>query len=55
MNAMSKFQRSRVLFKSSLLVIIRNKGALYLYAAEGIIPAPYSQEMLDMAWKFKKS
>lgn len=31
------------------------KGALYLYAAEGIIPAPYSQEMLDMAWKFKKS
>ena len=31
------------------------KGALYLYAAEGVIPAPYSREMLDMAWKFKKS
>ena len=31
------------------------KGALYLYAAEGLIPAPYNQEMLDMAWKFKKS
>ena len=30
------------------------RGALYLYAAEGIIPAPYNQEMLDMAWKFKK-
>ena len=31
------------------------RGALYLYAAEGTIPAPYDQEMLDMAWKFKKS
>src|SRR5437879_4483252 len=31
------------------------KGALYLYAAEGIIPEPYNREMLDMAWKFKKS
>jgi hypothetical protein len=31
------------------------KGALYLYAAEGTIPAPYNQEMLDMAWKVKKS
>jgi hypothetical protein len=31
------------------------KGALYLYAAEGVVPAPYSREMLDMAWKFKKS
>ena len=30
------------------------KGALYLYAAEGIVAKPYSQEMLDMAWKFKK-
>ncbi len=30
------------------------RGALYLYAAEGTIPAPYDQEMLDMAWKFKK-
>src|SRR5581483_5880547 len=31
------------------------KGALYLYAAEGVIPAPYNREMLDAAWKFKKS
>ena len=31
------------------------KGALYLYAAEGVIAEPYSQELLDMAWKFKKS
>ena len=31
------------------------KGALYLYAAEGVIPEPYNQEMLDLAWKFKKS
>lgn len=30
------------------------KGALYLYAANGIVPEPYSQEMLDSAWKFKK-
>jgi hypothetical protein len=31
------------------------KGALYLYAAEGIVAEPYDREMLDMAWKFKKS
>jgi len=31
------------------------KGALYLYAAEGVVAEPYNQEMLDMAWKFKKS
>ena len=30
------------------------KGALYLYAAEGAVAQPYSQEMLDQAWKFKK-
>jgi hypothetical protein len=30
------------------------KGALYLYAAEGVVPEPYNQEMLDSAWKFKK-
>jgi len=30
------------------------KGALFLYAANGVIPEPYSQEMLDSAWKFKK-
>jgi len=31
------------------------KGALYLYAAEGVVAEPYSREMLDMAWKFNKS
>jgi len=31
------------------------RGALYLYASEGIVAQPYSQEILDMAWKFKKS
>jgi len=31
------------------------KGALYLYAAEGVVAEPYSQQMLDSAWKFKKS
>src|SRR2546423_1917034 len=30
------------------------RGALYLYAAEGFIAEPYNQEMLDMAWKYKK-
>ena len=29
--------------------------ALYLYAAEGVVPEPYNQELLDMAWKVKKS
>jgi hypothetical protein len=29
--------------------------ALYLYAAEGVIPEPYDQEMLDMAWKVKST
>ena len=31
------------------------RGALYLYAAQGVVPAPYTQEMMDSAWKFKKS
>jgi len=31
------------------------KGALYLYAAEGVIPPPYDQDMLNAAWKFRKS
>jgi hypothetical protein len=30
------------------------RGALYLYASEGIVPAPYDQDMLNMAWKFNK-
>jgi len=30
------------------------RGALYLYAAEGVIAAPYDQQMLDMAWKHRK-
>ena len=31
------------------------KCALYLYAAEGIVSEPYSAEMLNAAWKFKKN
>jgi hypothetical protein len=27
--------------------------ALYLYATEGVVPEPYSPELLDMAWKVK--
>jgi len=30
------------------------KGALYLYAAEGVIPDPYDQNLLDSAWKFRR-
>jgi hypothetical protein len=29
--------------------------ALYLYAAEGVVPEPYNQDLLDMAWKVKRS
>ena len=29
--------------------------ALYLYASEGVVPEPYNQELLDMAWKVKSS
>ena len=31
------------------------KGALYLYAAEGVVAEPYNQDLLEMAWKYKKS
>jgi Family of unknown function (DUF6159) len=30
------------------------RGALYLYASEGLIPEQYSQEVLETAWKTKK-
>ena len=30
------------------------KGALYLYAAEGVVSEPYDQQLLDSAWRFKK-
>jgi hypothetical protein len=30
------------------------KGALYLYASEGVIAEPYNKEMLDQAWKTKR-
>ena len=29
--------------------------ALYMYAAEGVVPEPYNQDLLDMAWKVKKT
>lgn len=28
--------------------------ALYKYATEGVVPEPYNQDLLDMAWKVKK-
>jgi hypothetical protein len=28
--------------------------ALYIYAAEGVVPEPYTQDLMDMAWKVKK-
>jgi hypothetical protein len=28
--------------------------ALYIYAAEGVVPEPYNQDLLDRAWKVKK-
>jgi hypothetical protein len=28
--------------------------ALFKYATEGVVPEPYDQELLDMAWKVKK-
>lgn len=30
------------------------RGALYLYAAEGVVAAPFCREQLDRAWKFRK-
>lgn len=30
------------------------KGALFLYASEGIVSEPYSEDALHSAWKFKK-
>jgi hypothetical protein len=29
--------------------------ALYKYATEGVVPEPYDQDLLDRAWKVKKS
>ncbi len=29
--------------------------ALYVYASEGVVPQPYSRELLDMAWKVKQA
>jgi hypothetical protein len=31
------------------------RGALYLYAANGTVVQPYSREMFDSAWKYRKS
>lgn len=30
------------------------KGALFMYASEGIVCEPYDQDMLNSAWKYKK-
>jgi hypothetical protein len=29
--------------------------ALYIYATEGVVPEPYTKDLMDMAWKVKKS
>jgi hypothetical protein len=29
--------------------------ALYVYASEGVVPAPYNADMMNMAWKVKKA
>jgi hypothetical protein len=29
--------------------------ALYMYATEGVVPEPFNQDLLDMAWKVKNS
>jgi hypothetical protein len=29
------------------------QGALYVYAAEGAVPAPFDQDQMNMAWKVK--
>jgi hypothetical protein len=29
--------------------------ALYIYAAEGVVPEPYDRDLLDLAWKVKKN
>ena len=40
-----------------LLSIANNifRCALYVYASEGVIPEPYSRELMDAAWKIKKA
>jgi len=51
-----------VLWVFGLLIIAYVSGvaghvyrcALYIYAAEGAVPEPYNQDLLDMAWKVKK-
>ena len=47
-----------ILFIASMYIVsVAEKiyrGALYLYASEGLIPEQYSQELLDTAWKSKK-
>ena len=27
--------------------------ALFVYASEGVVPGPYDQDMMDLAWKVK--
>lgn len=31
------------------------RGALYVYASEGIVPEPFNAELLDSAWKVRKA
>ncbi len=31
------------------------RGALYVYASEGVVPEPFTAELMDAAWKVKKT
>lgn len=31
------------------------RGALFIYASEGVVPVPYTAEMMNAAWKVKKA
>ncbi len=45
------------LFVFGYLCAIANhvyRGALYLYATEGVVPGPYDEDMMNRAWKVKK-
>ena len=47
-----------IILAFGLIVSVSNeiyRCALYIFASEGEIPAPFTQEMMDAAWKMKKA
>jgi hypothetical protein len=62
LNSVMLFVLALVLWVLGLILIAYVTGvaghvyrcALYKYATEGVVPEPYSRELLDMAWKVKK-